>query len=69
MELVEPPEFEDLVRQSKPGSEKNSLNLMKEFPLDDLQVELVHRKIRTVVPAIIENEFVYSDLLKQFHVN
>lgn len=56
MDLVEPPEFEDVVRQVRAGAERNPLSLMREFPLDDVQVEIVRRKMRTVSPIINENE-------------
>ncbi len=55
---MEPPEFEDVVRQVRPGAERNPLSLMREFPLDDVQVETVRRKMRTVSPIINENECV-----------
>ena len=53
-DVVEPPDFEEFLALYQGSIERDQLRHLLEFPLDDVQVEVVRRKVRTVAPVIPE---------------
>ena len=50
-EVVEPPDFEDLLLQNQPFNENDPKSKMLEFPDDDIEVTTIPRQCRTVKPC------------------
>ncbi|XP_015777841.1 PREDICTED: dedicator of cytokinesis protein 7-like [Acropora digitifera] len=50
-EVVEPPDFEDIVLAHQPFNENDPNSKMLEFPDDDLEVTTINRQCRTVQPC------------------
>ena len=50
-EVVEPPDFEEIVLQNQPFNENDPKSKMLEFPDDDIEVTTIPRQCRTVKPC------------------
>lgn len=50
-EVVEPPDFEEIVLQNQPFNENDPNSKMLEFPDDDIEVTTIPRQCRTVKPC------------------
>ena len=50
-EVVEPPEFEEIVMANQPFNENDPKSKMLEFPDDDMEVTTIPRQCRTVLPC------------------
>ena len=50
-EVVEPPDFEDIVLAQQPFNENDPNSKMLEFPDDDIEVTTIARQCRTVNPC------------------
>ena len=53
-DVVEPPDYEELVAHFQGVIDRDPLHPILEFPADDLQFEIVRRKVRTIAPVIPE---------------
>lgn len=51
-DVVEPPDFEELVAVYQNVIERDPLRQILEFPFDSIQLERVRRCVRTLAPVI-----------------
>ena len=54
-DVVDPPDFEDLLVLYQSVIERDPLRQILEFPFDSIQLELVRRCVRTLAPVIPEH--------------
>jgi len=62
---VEPPDFEDFLVLYQHAIDRDPLRHLLEFPVDDIQVEVVRRKVRTISPVIPERGYVTDCLVNK----
>jgi len=58
-DVVEPPDFEELVALCQNVIERDPLRQILEFPFDSIQLEHVRRCVRTLAPVIPEHGSAY----------
>ncbi|XP_035698985.1 dedicator of cytokinesis protein 7-like isoform X3 [Branchiostoma floridae] len=56
-DVVEPLDFEDFVSQHQNALEKEQLREFLDFPVDDLEIGVVPREIRTLEPCVPQNGY------------
>jgi len=71
-DVVEPPDFEELLAHYQNVIERDALRQILEFPFDSIQLERVLHGVRTLAPVIPEHGFVsdfgiLANMNKQLH--
>lgn len=54
-DVVDPPDFEEVVEQQRYIMDRDPIRHLLEYPDDDLEVRLVPRKCRTIAPIVPEH--------------
>ncbi len=56
-DVVEPPDFEDFLVQHHGSFDRDPMRGFLDYPADDLEVELLRRRVRTIAPIIPERGY------------
>ncbi|ELU18916.1 hypothetical protein CAPTEDRAFT_133102, partial [Capitella teleta] len=65
-DVVEPPDYEDFLHAQQTALERDPMRHLLEFPPDDVQLEVLQRKVRTIAPVVPEHGcvcFLCADIL------
>jgi len=62
-DVVEPPDFEELLVHYQTVIERDALRQILEFPFDSIQLDRVRHGVRTLAPVIPEHGFVCVQFL------
>jgi len=55
-DIMDPVDYEDFIQQHQLQIDRDPLRHLMEFPVDDVEVGIMQRKCRTVVPVVPEDE-------------
>ena len=55
-DIMDPVDYEDFIQQHQLQIDHDPLRHLMEFPIDDVEVGIMQRKCRTVVPVVPEDE-------------